>query len=151
MLGISNTKNISNGKLEHIFLGTVNAKKVSGYHCYTSYGDEKLYAEARCYPKSKRIIAGNRNKKIAEAYVRDKVDKILKTENLGKSTLFCSDWSRQDVIDCIDRLNNNGRKVIMYKSKEKDKKKRRVEVIVDPSTNMIFVNNSATAYPILRL
>lgn len=149
MLGILNTKNISNAKLEHVFHGTVRGEKINGYHCYTSFGDEKVYAEARCYPKSRRIITGNRNKKIAEAYVRDKVKKRLKTENLGKSTLFCSDWSRQDVVDCIDRLNKKGRHVITYKQKYKTKKN--ISVVVDPSTGMVFVNSPATAYPILRL
>ena len=151
MLGISNTKNISNGKLEHVFYGTVRGDKINGYHCYTSFGDENVYAEARCYPKSRRIITGNRNKKIAEAYVRDKDKKRLKTENLGKSTLFCSDWSRQDVVDCIDRLNCKGHHVVMHKQKEKDKTKKNIDVVVDPSTGMVFVNRPRTTYPILRL
>lgn len=150
MLGISDTKNISNEKLEHVFLGTVRKEKklkISGYHCYaTAYGDEKVYAEARCYPNSNRIICCNRNKKIAEAYIRDKETKSLKTNNFGKSTLFCSDWSRQDVVDCIDRLNNKKPKEIYsYKSK------RNISVVVDPNTDMVLVNSDKTAYPILRL
>ena len=146
MKGISNTRGISNGKLEHIFWGTVNGEKINGLHCYTTYRDERLYAEVRSYPNSRRIITANRGKKIAEAYVRDKTTGRLKTENFGKSTLFCSNWSRQEVVNCIDRLNNNGQCLIKYKSKVINKK-----VVVDPDTGMVFLNAPGTAYPILRL
>ena len=146
MEGISNTRGISNGKLEHIFWGTVNGEKINGLHCYTTYGDERLYIEVRSYPKSRRIITANRGKKIAEAYVRSKSTGRLKTENSGKSTLFCSNWSRQEVVNCIDRTNKKPRCLAEYKSRGIKK-----NVVVDPSSGVVFFNAPGTAYPILRL
>jgi len=46
MNGINNDRGIKQGKLEHIFIGTVKSNgEVSGYHCDKKYGDEKVYAE----------------------------------------------------------------------------------------------------------
>ena len=144
MEGILNTRGISNGKLEHIFWGTVNGEKINGLHCYTTYGDERLYAEVRSYPKSRRIITANRGEKIAEAYVRAKSTGRLKTENSGKSTLFCSNWSRQEVVNCINRSRLRCR----IKCKPKNIMKNVVE---DPISGLVFFNAPGTAYPILRL
>jgi len=52
MKGISNTRGISNGKLEHIFWGTVNGEKINGLHCYTTYRDERLKAVTNEYAVS---------------------------------------------------------------------------------------------------
>lgn len=71
MHGIKDDRGIKQGKLEHIFIGTVKSNgEVSGYHCDKKYGDERVYAEVHLYPKSRRIITYNRDQGIFEAYVR---------------------------------------------------------------------------------
>lgn len=144
MQGINDSKNINNGKLEHIFLGTVKNNKVSGYHCDKNFGDERVYAEKHLYPNSKHIITYNRWHKIFVAYVRDKKSNRLKDENGGKSTFFSPKWSRQEVVDCIDRIENKGKLLKKYKGKCRN------DVYLDKATGMCFVNNSATTYPLLK-
>ena len=109
MIDISNKRGISVPKLEHIFWGTVKSGKVSSYHCDKSFGDEKVYAETKLYPKSNRTITVNKRQKVFEAVVREKENQGLKNDNGGKSTFFNKDWSRQKVVDCIARLKTSGK------------------------------------------
>ena len=60
--------------------------------------------------------------------------------------MFCSNWSRQEVVNCIDRSNKKPKCVIKYKSKGIKK-----NVVVDPISGVVFFNAPGTAYPILRL
>ena len=154
--GIKDTKGIPGGKLEHIFLGTVKGERISGYHCDEKMGDERVYAEARLYPKSKRIITYNRGQKLFEAYVRDKKSKTLKTDNAGKSTFFNAEWTRQDIVNCIDRIGKSGKILKAYdklKITSKTGKSKNINqkyVYYDSETGMYFVNCPATAYPLLK-
>lgn len=145
--GISDTKRIPYGKLEHIFLGTVKGEKVSGFHCDKKMGDERVYAEARLYSKSGSVITYNRGQKIFEAYVRDKKSKKLKAENSGKSTFFNAEWTRQDIVDCIDRIQNDRK---LLKKYDKLKKGLKKEIYFDKASGMCFVNCAATTYPLLK-
>lgn len=148
MKGIIDKKGISQGKLEHIFLGTIKYNITSGFHCDKDFGDENVYAEAHSYSKSKRIITANKNQKIFEAYVRNKFNKKLKTENFGKSTFFNKDWSRQDVVDCIDRIHQPCSKLLKeYNNISKNKRKR---IYIDTKTGMVLVDNQATTFPLLK-
>jgi hypothetical protein len=148
MIDITDTKGIPNGKLEHIFLGTVNKSNIpSGFHCDKTFGDERVYAEAHLYPRSNRIVTANRNQKLFEAYVRDKSTYAMKVGNNGKSTFFNQNWSRQDVVDCIARLKPNGRVLKEFASL---KSGDRITVCVDRQTGMILVDNAASTYPLLK-
>lgn len=149
MIGISDKKGIPDPKLEHIFWGTVkgNGNIVSGYHCNKNFGDEKVYAEAHLYPKSKRIITLNRNQKIFEAVVRSKESKVLKSANGGKSTFYNNSWSRQDVVDCIARLEGSEKLIKKYGGYSKVRGK---EICIDKTTGLVVVNARGTAFPILK-
>lgn len=145
--GINNTKGISNGKLEHIFLGTVKGNTISGYHCDEKMGDEKVYAEARLYSKSKRIITYNREQRLFEAYVRDIKSKKLKTENAGKSTFFNAKWTRQDIVDCIERIEKNGK---LLKKYDKLTSSLNKNIYFEKKSGVYFVNCAATTFPLLK-
>lgn len=147
MIDISDKRSISDPKLEHIFLGTVKAGKVSGYHCDKKFGDEKVYAEKRLYPKSKRIIIANKQQSLFEAVVREKGTSRLKNDNGGKSSFFNKDWSRQEVVDCIARLKTSGKLIKEYRM---IKKINCQQVYVDRTTGIIVVNNKATTFPLLK-
>ena len=147
MKDVTDKKGISDAKLEHIFLGTVKKNKVSGYHCDKNFGDEKLYAETRLYPKSKRIITANKHQKLFEAIVREKTSGTIKKENGGKSTFFNNSWSRQEVVDCIARLKTSGKLIKEYRM---IKKINSCSVYKDSKTGIIVVNNVATTYPLLK-
>lgn len=146
MNGIINEKGISQGKLEHIFWGTIKKDIISGYHCDKNFGDEKVYAEVHSYSKSKRIITANKDQRIFQAYVRSKATGKLKTENCGKSTFFNLNWSRQDVVDCIDRLHSSHCRML----KEYNKASKRIEIYLDKKTGLVLVNNRATSFPLLK-
>lgn len=147
MIGIINKRGISDAKLEHIFLGTVNSGKVSGYHCDKSFGDEKVYAETKLYPKSSRTITANKQQKVFEAVVREKGTHRLKNSNGGKSTFFNKDWSRQEVVDCIARLKTSGSLIKKYRM---TKSVNCNQVYVDRATGVVVVSNKATTYPLLK-
>lgn len=90
--------------LEHIFLGTVNARGVaSGYH-YEGF------------PGSLgEVVPGTRTEPDANGIyeARVEVDGIAKSGNRGRSTFFPRDWSPQEVVDAIEaaydsRMHVNG-------------------------------------------
>ena len=146
MRGINNDRGIKQGKLEHIFIGTVkNNGEVSGYHCDKKYGDERVYAEVHLYPKSRRIITYNRDQGIFEAYVRSLNGK-LKCEGGGKSTFFNQKWSRQYVVDFIASIDHgkDGKVLKRYKGKGK------AGVYIHKIEKLCVVNNVATTYPLLK-
>lgn len=147
MKDIINKRGISDPKLEHIFLGTVKSGKVSGYHCDKNFGDEKVYAETKLYPKSNRTITANRWQKVFEAIVREKRTHGLKGDNGGKSTFFNKDWSRQEVVDCIARLKTSGKLIKEYRM---TKSINCQQVYVDRTTGVVVINNKATTYPLLK-
>lgn len=147
MNDISDKKGISDPKLEHIFLGTVKNEKVSGYHCDKSFGDEIVYAETRFYPKSRRTVTVNRQQKLFEAIVRKKGNHRLKDGNGGKSTFFNKDWSRQDVVDCIDRLKTSAKIIKKYTMTRGINCQ---QVCIDKKTGIVVVNNNASAFPLLK-
>jgi len=147
MNGVSDAKGIPGPKLEHIFLGTVKGNRVSGYHCDSKIGDEKVYAEIHAYPKSKRTITVNGNLKLFEAVVKEKVNGRVKTDNGGKSSFFAEEWPRQKVVDCIARLKSAGKLIKKYNLTKKHKEQC---VFVDPRTGMVVVDNDAGSYPVLR-
>lgn len=147
MKDIIDKKEIPDPKLEHIFLGTVKGSKVNGYHCDKNFGDEKVYAEARLYTKSGRIITANKQQKLFEAIVKEKGTGIQKNENSGKSTFYNIAWSRQDVVNCISRLKTSGKLIKEYKMKRIHNYK---QVYIDKKTGLVVVNNNATTYPILK-
>jgi hypothetical protein len=144
---IRDKKGVSDPKLEHIFLGTVKKTKISGYHCDKNFGDEKVYAETRLYPKSRRTITVNRQRKLFEAVVREKETHRLKHDNGGKSTFFNKDWSRQDVVDCIDRLKSSGKIIKKYTM---TKGLNCQQVCIDKKTGIVVVNNNASTFPLLK-
>lgn len=147
MIDIHDKRGISNPKLEHIFLGTVKKGKVSGYHCDKSFGDEYLYAEARLYPKSKRVITVNRQQRLFEAVVREKTTHTVKEDNKGKSSFFNKDWSRQEVVDCIDRLSSSGRVLKQYSGIKGINSKN---VCYDYKTGIIVIDCKASTFPLLK-
>ena len=147
MKDIVNKKGLSEPKLEHIFLGTVKTGTISGYHCDKNFGDEKVYAESRVYSKSKRLITNNRQQKLFEAVVRNRITHGFKSSNDGKSTFFNINWSRQDVVDCIARLKTSGKLIKEYRMTKKVDPK---QVHVDAITGIIVVNNNATTFPLLK-
>lgn len=145
MLGITNTNGIPQGKLNHIFLGTVRGG-VSGFHCDSNFGDELVYAKEHFYPRSKRVIAQNRLQKVFEAYVYAKGTNQIKKENGGKSTFFNQSWTRQEIVDCIARVQKSGKSLKEYSLKNQIKK----SVYVDPKTNLVVVDTPASTYPLLK-
>lgn len=148
MLEISNTKGIASGKLEHIMLGTVRGDRVSGYHCDKNLSDTKAEIEGRHYSRSKKLITCNKNQKVFEGLVKKKgsASRILKNENGGKSSFFNYEWSRQDVVDCISRIENHGTIVKRYKALSGTD-----DIAIDNITGLIVVNNQASTYPLIRL
>jgi len=147
MIDIIDAKSIPTPKLEHIFLGTVKRGKVSGYHCDKNFGDERVYAEKRLYPKSKRVITVNAGQKLFEAVVRDKASGGIKKENHGKSSFFPEGWTRQDVVDCIDRLKVSGSVIKKYGAINGINMH---DVCLDKKTGLVIVNNRAGAFPLLK-
>ncbi len=147
MIDIIDKKGIADGKLEHIFLGTIKSNKTSGFHCDKNFGDEKVYAEAHLYSQSKRVIIANRDQKIFEADVREKRTFRLKDENGGRSTFFNADWSRQDVVDCIARLKTSGKTLKEYSG---IKGINHHKVCIDKLTGVVVVDNQASTYPLLK-
>ena len=85
MKGIEDKKGIPEPKLEHIFIGTVKTNTVSGYHCDAKLGDEKVFAEARLYSRSKRLVTVNKHQRLFEAVVREwREDKITAVEAMKR-------------------------------------------------------------------
>ncbi len=147
MKGIEDKKGIPEPKLEHIFIGTVKTNTVSGYHCDAKLGDEKVFAEARLYSRSKRLVTVNKHQRLFEAVVREKENSTIKKDNCGKSTFFNASWSRQDIVDCIDRLQTKGKIIKEFKlSKGIDPR----QVCIDKKTGIIVVNNRASTYPLIK-
>lgn len=147
MIGIVNDKGIPRPKLEHIFWGTVKGSNVSGYHCDKKHGDERVYAEVHLYPKTKRKLTVNGKLRVFEAVVREKNSGLLKNTNGGKSSFFAEEWSRQDVVDCIDRLKRAGKIIKKYNlGRIVDEQ----SVYFDSQTGIVVVDNKAGAYPLLR-
>ncbi|GAB6107762.1 EndoU domain-containing protein [Fusibacter bizertensis] len=147
MKGITDKKGIPDPKLEHIFIGTVKNGKVSGYHCDVKLGDEKLYAEARLYSRSKRLVTANKNQKLFEAVVKEKGTKIQKEANGGKSTFFNGSWSRQEIVDCIDRLKKPG---YILKEFRMTKGINYRQVCIDKETGLVVVNINASTFPLIK-
>lgn len=148
IIGINDYKGISSGKLEHIMLGTVSKGRISGYHCDKDYIDTNAVVEGRHYPKTKRIVTCNRYHKVFEGIVKIKTSttRIIKAGNNGKSSFFSYEWSRQDVVDCISRIQSNGKTIKQYKKITGNN-----NICMDPKTGLIIVDNSASSYPLIRL
>lgn len=144
---IYDEKGISKGKLEHIMLGTDKAGNISGYHCQREcYGDTRAVAEVKLYSGSKRIISENKEQRIFEAIVRNKNTGKLKSANGGKSTFFNAKWTRQDVVDCIDRACSDKTIIKKYQNTIYNAKK----ICVDRKTGLVIIDTNATAYPLLK-
>ncbi len=146
MEGITDAKGICECKLKHIFLGDTDGKKVSGYHCDKSLGDEKVFAIKKKYP-SGEIIIENRRNKIFVGLVYDKTTLVKKAAFKGKSTFFNADWSRQEVVDCIHRCQGDKNIVFTYKGDIVKKK----NVRRDPDSKLIVADVEKSTYPLLRL
>ncbi len=150
---VTDEKGISKKKLEHIFWGEVTIsganRKVKGYHCYCEkYKDTILYADTKLICKSnKRIITENKEQELFEAVVRERVSGTFKQANSGKSTFFNPKWTRQDIVDCIDRLHKNKKIIRKYSCKTKKNVKN---LHMDPKTGLVVVDCEATAFPILK-
>jgi len=114
---------------------------------YISFGDEKVYAEVRLYPKSTRRITVNKEQRLFEAVVKEKGTGKTKASNNGKSSFFNNDWSRQEVVDCIDRLKKSSKLIKAYSSK---KKKERKNVCYDQKTGIVAVDCKASTFPLLK-
>lgn len=140
MLGVSDKKGISDGKLEHIMWGTVKGTEVTGYHCDTSFSDRRAEVECKVYPKSHKVIKRNKELRVFEGMVREKGTPIRNVKNV-RSTFFCAAWNRQEVVDCIDRI----------KGKHKVYDYGKNSVYRDPKTGLILVDTPATSFPLLRL
>lgn len=149
---ISDTKGINEGKLEHVFLGTVHYNYVSGYHCDRDFNDTRVIAIGRLYPKSKRLIIENKNKQMFESIIVEKTTngkvRQTKSTNQGHSTFFNCHWSRQEIVNCYDRTKNKRSLLREYPSLRN--KSCNKELRVDPETGIVIVSTQAGFYPILK-
>ena len=79
--------------LDHIFLGTVNARGIaSGYH-YEGFPDSLG-----------RVVPGTRTEPDEDGIyeARVEVNGVAKSGNRGRSTFFPRDWPPQEVVDAIE-------------------------------------------------
>ena len=72
----------------------------------------------------------------------------MKEKNKGKSSFFNKDWSRQEVVDCIDRLATSSRLIKQYATTLGKKESKKVRY--DYATGIIVVDCEASTYPLLK-
>lgn len=142
MQGITDAKGLSEKVLGHIFLGELKAGHLQGYHHEgEDYGDRIADVATVDYgPITVREVSENKGKGIYEATICDKATRrIRKGTNGGKSTFFNRNWSRQQVVDCIDRAIVEPR--LNYQKKN---------IVFDHQEGIVLVRVNKSAYPILR-
>lgn len=147
---IYDAKGIRPEKLNHIFLGDVNRNRtpvyVSGYHCCDrEHGDEEVRITSVALV-GRNPITVNRDQRLFEAEVEDKTTGTPKS---GGSTFFNPAWSRQDVVDCISRVDTLTPREIECHNLTGH---RKLPVLrIDRTTGLVVVDIvDKTTYPILR-
>ena len=154
--GIVNYYNLKEFMLEHIFLGEITKSKneVQGYHHEDiSYNDAKLkvYAQLYCTSK-KRLITENKNKHVYEAIVVSKSTGVVKPSNGGISTFYPREWSRQRVVDCIDRAQKCDKLIKIYniRSGKKKENRKNISLYYDVKEGLVISKCNASAFPVLK-
>lgn len=141
MNGVFDTKGISEELLGHVFLGDIKRGKLQGYHHEgEDYGDQ--VAEVVTVDNGQitvRAIEENKGKGIYEATIRHRITHIKKSAYGGKSSFFNRNWSRQQVVDCIDRAVVNQK--LDYPRKN---------IAFDSKEEIVIVKITQSAYPILK-
>ena len=153
MDGISDTKGIRPEKLKHIFWGEVERKRnrfiVKGYHCNQWYGDEKVCISKEPLDPVDPLdpkIPLNRGQRLFEAKVEARKNVTAKKK---MSTFYNPAWSRQDVVDCISRVDTlTPREIVCHHLTGH----RKLPVLrIDRTTGLVVVDiDNITTYPILR-
>lgn len=143
MNGVVRNRGLSEKNLKHIFLGEIKNGDLQGYHHEgEDYGD--TIAEVVNVDNGEIFvhpICENKGKGIYEARIRDKKTLRMKSAYGGKSTFFKKSWSRQKVVDCIDRADANQPLINQYPKKN---------IAFDPQEGIVIVKVGQSAYPILK-